>query len=399
MLKMIKPVLCCSLFFLVTICRAQTNTLSVSERPSSFSLFTSSSVASICVDEHDAKVVSIAAKAFANDVQLISGKEMLVKHEIPSKGLVIVAGTTGQSKLIDELIKSKTLNVSAIKNGWERFAIQVVGNKLVIAGSDPRGTAYGIFHLSKLLGVSPWVWWADAVPAKKQQLFISGSYTSNEPSVKYRGIFLNDEDWGLQPWAAKTFEPETKDIGPKTYAKIFELLLRLRANLIWPAMHESTKAFFHYPGNAQMATDYAIVIGSSHAEPMLRNNVDEWKEKTMGEFNFITNHDTIYKYWEDRVIQSKGFNAFYTLGIRGVHDSKMLGANTLQEQKEVMDKAVKEQREILTKHINPAIEKVSQAFIPYKEVQDIYDYGFKVPEDVTLVWCDDNYGYIKHFPN
>lgn len=396
---MVKLLSCCCLFFLlVTVCRAQSNTLTVSDKPSSFSLFTPNTVAAICIDEADAKVVSIAANAFANDVLLMSGKQMQVLHEMPSKGFVIVAGTIGQSTMIDELIKTNKLNVSAIKNGWERFIIRVVGNKLLIAGSDARGTAYGVFHVSKLAGVSPWVWWADAVPQNRKQLFISGSYISQEPSVKFRGIFLNDEDWGLQPWAAKTFEPETRDIGPKTYAKIFELLLRLRANLIWPAMHPSTKAFFHYPGNAQMATDYAIVVGSSHAEPMLRNNVDEWKEKTMGEFNFITNHDTIYRYWEDRVIQSKGFNAFYTLGIRGVHDSKMLGANTLQEQKEVMGKAVKEQRQMLTKHINPVIEEVPQAFIPYKEVQDIYDDGFKVPDDVTLVWCDDNYGYIKHFP-
>lgn len=398
MLKMTKPVLCCCLFFLVTICRAQTNTLSVSEKPSSFRLVTPSTVAAICTDAQDAKVVAIAAKAFINDIKLISGKTMQLNNA--ANAMQIVVGTIGQSKQVDALIKEKRIDVSSIQHKWERFLIKVISpNRLLIAGSDPRGTAYGIFHLSKLMGVSPWVWWADAMPQQRKQLFILGSYSSNEPSVKYRGIFLNDEDWGLQPWAAKTFEPETKDIGPKTYAKIFELLLRLRANLIWPAMHPSTKAFFHYPGNAQMATDYAIVIGSSHAEPMLRNNVDEWKEKTMGEFNFISNHDTIYRYWEDRVIQSKGFNAFYTLGIRGVHDSKMLGANTLQEQKEVMEKAVKEQRELLVKHTNPAIEKVPQAFIPYKEVQDIYDYGFEVPTDVTLVWCDDNYGYIRHFPN
>jgi hypothetical protein len=380
---------------------AQTNRLLVSDKAtvSSFALVSELTVASFCYDENDAKVLGIVAEAFCNDVELLTGKDINIVHQAGSVVPTIIAGTVGQSKFIDDLIKSKQLDVSAIKNKWESFIIKTAGKKLIIAGSDPRGTAYGIFHVSKLFGVSPWVWWADAVPAKKKQLYISGTYISKEPSVKYRGIFLNDEDWGLQPWAAKTFESETNDIGPKTYAKIFELLLRLRANLIWPAMHPSTKAFFHYPGNAQMATDYAIVVGSSHAEPMLRNNVDEWKEKTMGEFNFISNHDTIYRYWEDRVIQSKGFNAFYTLGIRGVHDSKMLGANTLKEQKELMDKAVKEQREMLVKHINPVIEKVPQAFIPYKEVQDIYDYGFEVPKDVTLVWCDDNYGYIKHFPN
>jgi hypothetical protein len=205
MLKMIKPLFCCCLLFLVTICRAQTNTLSVSEKPSSFSLFTTSSVAAICTDENDAKVVTIAADAFAKDILLISGKQMQVLHTNPSKGFSIVAGTIGQSKFIDDLIKSNQINVSSIKNKWERFIIKVVGSKLIIAGSDPRGTAYGIFHVSKLLGVSPWVWWADAMPHKKKQLFISGSYISATPSVKYRGIFLNDEDWGLQPWADKTF--------------------------------------------------------------------------------------------------------------------------------------------------------------------------------------------------
>ncbi len=215
---MVRMLSCCCLFFLllVTVCRAQSNTLTVSEKPSSFGLFTPNAVAAICIDDTDAKVVSIAANAFANDVQLMSGKQMPVLHAIPAKGFAVVAGTIGQSKLIDELIKSNKLNVSAIKNGWERFIIQIVGTKLVIAGSDRRGTAYGIFHLSRTMGVSPWVYWADVTPAKKKQLYVSGSYISKEPSVKYRGIFLNDEDWGLQPWAAKTFEPETKDIGPKT---------------------------------------------------------------------------------------------------------------------------------------------------------------------------------------
>ncbi|MBP6023415.1 glycosyl hydrolase 115 family protein [Ferruginibacter sp.] len=391
-----------AVFFILLIygvASAQTTSLLVSEKPSSFSLFTLSSAASIYIDDNDAKVVTIAGNAFANDVQLISGKQFPVLHTNPSTDLAIIAGTIGKSKFIDKLIDLKTIDVNAIKNKWECFIIKAVGKKLIIAGSDSRGTAFGLFHLSKLIGVSPWVWWADAAPEKKNQLYVSGTYISAEPSVKFRGIFLNDEDWGLQPWAAKTFEPETGDIGPKTYAKIFELLLRLRANLIWPAMHPSTKAFFSIAGNAKVAEDYAIVIGSSHAEPMLRNNVGEWKEKTMGEFNYVTNHASIYNYWEARIKQTKGINAIYTLGIRGVHDSRMLGANTMQEQKEVMDKAIKEQRELLAMHINTDITKVPQAFIPYKEVQNIYDAGFDVPEDVTLMWCDDNYGYIKHFPN
>jgi Glycosyl hydrolase family 115/Glycosyl hydrolase family 67 N-terminus len=216
----------------ITAAIAQANTLLVSDKPAGFPIFTSAAIAKIYTDSNDAKVVTIAAQCFANDVQLISGKQMKVVHQLPADGFTIVAGTIGQSKLIDELIKEKQIEVSAIKNKWECFIIKVVGKRLIVAGSNPRGTAYGIFHLSKLMGVSPWVWWADAAPQKKQQLFISGSYISSAPSVKFRGIFLNDEDWGLQPWAGKTFEPETGDIGPKTYSKIFELLLRLRANLI-----------------------------------------------------------------------------------------------------------------------------------------------------------------------
>ena len=407
-----------ALLLLANISFCQSNRLLVTEmaKNNSFPIVANGKAATIYCDTKDATVVGIAAEAFKKDVYSITNSEPAVTNNKESiAGYTIIAGTIGQSAVIDELIRNKMLDVAAINNQWERFTIQIIkgnnntqaarfpfrggGAALIICGSDPRGTAFGIFHLSRLMGVSPWVWWADAVPAKKQQLYITGSFTAASPSVKYRGIFLNDEDWGLQPWAAKTFEPEVGDIGPKTYAKIFELLLRLRANLIWPAMHPSTKAFFHYPDNAKTAEDYSIVIGSSHAEPMLRNNVDEWNEKTMGQFNFLTNHDTVYHYWEERVKQSKGLNAFYTLGIRGVHDSKMLGANTLQEQKELMGKAVKEQREMLVKHINTGIEKVPQAFIPYKEVQDIYDDGFDVPDDVTLVWCDDNYGYIKHLPN
>ena len=169
---------------------------------------------------------------------------------------------------------------------------KIMAKALLIVGSDNRGTAYGVFDISERIGVSPWYWWADVIPKNIRNCHsISDEYVSNPPSVKYRGIFLNDEDWGLQPWAAKTFEPETGDIGPKTYAKIFELLLRLKANLIWPAMHPSTKAFYHYPVNKKVAADYCIVIGSSHAEPMLRNNVGEWDLKSMGDFNYLTNKE------------------------------------------------------------------------------------------------------------
>jgi len=406
MLKMIKPVLCCFLFFLVTICRAQTNTLSVSEKPSSFSLFTSSSVASISIDEHDAKVVSIAANAFANDVQLISGKEMQVLHTVPAKGFSIVAGTIGQSKLIDEIIKSKKLNVSPVKNGWERFIIQVAGNKLLIAGSDRRGTAFGIFHLSRLMGVSPFVWWADAVPKRKDQLFVSGIYTSSPPSVQYRGIFINDEDWGLQPWAAKNIDTDIKDIGPKTYAKVFELLLRLKANYIWPAMHPCTKAFYYYKDNPKVADDYAIVVGGSHCEPMLRNNVFEWAENyeheygtKPGEWRYDLNKSQIFNYWDDRVKEAVNYESVYTVGMRGVHDGSMPGPKDPNEKLKLLQTVINDQRSILNNRLNKPASEVPQIFVPYKEVLSLYRRGLQLDDDVTIIWPDDNHGYIRQLPN
>jgi hypothetical protein len=357
----------------------------------------------IYFDTADAMVVHIAAGAIQNDVNLVTGTIPVLDSTTiaPSSGLIV--GTVGESRLIDQLVKSKKLDVSAIKGQWERFIISVIdapsgkgGQVLVVAGSNPRGTAFGVFELSKMLGVSPYYWWADVVPGHKDEVYVTkGRITSPAPSVKFRGIFINDEDWGLQPWAAKTFEPETGDIGPKTYAKVFELLLRLKANLIWPAMHPSTKAFFHYPGNKKVAADYAILIGSSHAEPMLRNNVGEWDEKTMGHFNYITNKEMVYKYWEDRVKESRGVNAIYTLGMRGVHDSGLEGIKDPKEAVPLVERIFKDQREMLARHVNRDTTAIPQAFTAYKEVLDIYDNNLKLPEDVTLVWPDDNYGYIQ----
>ena len=180
-----------------------------------------------------------------------------------------------------------------------------VERALVILGSDRRGTAFGIFTLSEEIGVSPWYWWAD-VPTPHQDALVIGpqSLQAGPPSVKYRGIFLNDEDWGLQPWAAKTFEPETGDIGPKTYAKVCELLLRLKGNYLWPAMHEVTKAFNAIPQNKVVADEYGIVMGSSHAEQMLFNNASEWNLPA-SDWNYTTNAAGIRAVWEKRVREKR----------------------------------------------------------------------------------------------
>jgi hypothetical protein len=368
-----------------------------------FPLISNKKSATIYYDTADARVVSIAAEAFTQDITAITDITPATDSLQRITGYSVIAGTIGKNRLIDRLILSKKLSVSAIKDKWEAFSIAVIDNPfngckqaLVIAGSDPRGTAFGIFELSRMLGVSPFTWWADIVPVHRDEIYITkGLSIAAPPSVKYRGIFINDEDWGLQPWAAKTFEPETGDIGPKTYAKVFELLLRLKANLIWPAMHPSTKAFYHYPGNKKVAEDYSIIIGSSHAEPMLRNNVGEWKKETMGDFNYITNKQRIYQYWEDRVKEASTNEVVFTLGMRGIHDSGLEGVKDPRDAVPLLENIFEDQRGMIRRHINNDIIKVPQAFTAYKEVLDIYDNNLKVPDDVIITWPDDNYGYIQ----
>jgi hypothetical protein len=388
---------------------SQSNNLRVLEQaqPNAFILAAGDKVSPLIIDVADEKVVKIAAGILAGDIKAVTSKEPILLNNIPAGSYPVIIGTLGKSKWIDDLAARALIPVRGIKGKWETFSISLVNNPskgiksaLVIAGSDPRGTAFGVFELSKIIGVSPWIWWADAAPQHRSELYLSGKQSIvGPPSVKYRGIFINDEDWGLQPWAAKTFEPSTGDIGPKTYAKVFELLLRLKANLLWPAMHPGTKPFFYYPGNKQVAADYAIVIGSSHAEPMLRNNVGEWDKKTMGDFNYLTNKQTILDYWEQRVKETNDIDAVYSLGMRGIHDSGMEGVKDPGDAVPLIERIFSDQRGLLEKYRKKNIDSIPQVFTAYKEVLDIYDNGLKVPQDVTLVWPDDNYGYIQRLSN
>lgn len=219
----------------------------------------------------------------------------------------------------------------------EGFVMKVLSdNRLLITGSDSHGTAYGLLELSRLLGVSPWEWWADATPQHKDSFVLPADYSDSQaPSVDYRGIFINDEDWGLMPWSSQTMEPGNKRgiIGPKTNEKIFQLLLRLRANYYWPAMHEVTEPFFLTPGNREMAEKYGIYIGGSHCEPMASSTAVEWKRRGKGTYDYVNNRDSVLQFWEDRVRDVAGQEIVYTLGMRGVHDSAMLGAKTVEDQK------------------------------------------------------------------
>lgn len=288
------------------------------------------------------------------------------------------------------------------ENGRESFIIKVLDDgRLLIAGADSHGLAYGMLELSRLMGVSPWEWWADATPRRLDRFELPAGYTNRQaPDVDYRGIFINDEDWGLMPWSSTTMEPGNKRgvVGPLTNEKIFQLLLRLRANYYWPAMHEVTEPFFLTPGNREMAKKYGIYIGGSHCEPMASSTAVEWKRRGKGEYDYVNNRDSVMAFWEERVRDVADQEIVYTLGMRGVHDSAMKGAKTVEEQKNVLTKAIADQRDMIARYVNEDVTAVPQVFIPYKEVLDVYHAGLEVPEDVTLMWCDDNYGFIRHFP-
>lgn len=348
----------------------------------------------VSVNKSEAEVVHTAIEIFSRDYQQVFHAKIISG----SVGDVLI-GTIGQNSKAEKSVTSTDLQ--ELKSKREGFLIEVQNGKLIVLGSDKRGTAYGILEISRLIGVSPWEWWADSPISSKDKLILKNGFrTLQSPSVKHRGIFINDEDWGLTPWSYKNFEPSDikGSIGPKTHARIFELLLRLRANTFWPAMHECSVAFYMTPGNKQMADKYGIYVGTSHCEPMMRNTNAEWKKVGKGDYNYLTNRDNILNFWDERTTELAGSDNIYTLGIRGVHDGKMQGANTVQEQKEAIAQILKDQREMIKRIVNPDVEKVSQVFIPYKEVLDVYNAGLEVPEDVTLMWCDDNYGYINHFP-
>ena len=372
-----------------------------------FPLVYNGKAAPIIISTADFKVAHIAAADLGSDIEEVTGiKPVLTTDTKGQIENVVIIGTLGKSPLIDAVVNSRKLDVSRIRGKWESYIIGTVErpmpnvrSALLIVGSDRRGTAFGVYEVSQMIGVSPWHWWADATPKRKTNLIISrGTIVSREPSVKYRGIFINDEDWGLQPWAAKTFEPETGNIGPKTYAKVFELLLRLKANTLWPAMHEVTKPFNSIPANRQVADDYAIVMGSSHSEPMLRNNVGEWKADKDA-YNFITNPDGVTSYWEDRLRENGKFENIYTLGMRGIHDSPIMGTKSQAERIPLLEKIFTIQRGLIAKHVDANVETVPQIFCPYKEVLADYRAGLKVPDDVTIVFPDDNFGYIRGFPS
>ena len=327
-----------------------------------------SNAVSYQVEGKAAPVVQQALRLFEGDMELVTGKKAVAS-------------------------KNAAIRIVQGKGNDDGFCISVKDGKIVVEGHNARGAAYGLLELSRMAGVSPWVWWGDVRPHSKNKLSLPEDFRIEKtPSVQYRGIFINDEDWSIRKWSQD-------NMGPQTYKRLFELMLRLRANIIWPAMHDVSPGFFTVKGNKEMADSFGILIGTSHCEPLLRNNVAEWNVKERGAYNYITNREAVKKYWADRLKQVKGSEEFFTIGMRGIHDGAMEGVKTKKEKLEGLQQVIDDQRELIKKYYSKDVEKVPQVFIPYKEVLEIYESGLRVPDDVTLMWCDDNYGYLTRLPD
>ena len=364
---------------------------------SALTLYDGKQVATVV--HEDTPTAALAARLLARDLQAVSGMAPKVTTSLADCGPVCIVLGRHDAPQVATVAAAAQLSLGELPGQWERYRRAVVPagatTYLLIAGSDARGATWGVVDLTRELGVSSWEWWADVAPRRQANITVDDrTVLSTPPSVKYRGIFLNDEDWGLQPWAAKTYDKQAQDIGPATYARIYELLWRLKANTIWPAMHDSTKPFYQIAGNPQTARDYAIVVGTSHAEPMMRNNVREWRQQQDGEFNYFTNRDRMLAYWQRRVDEVKDDENIYSLGVRGVHDSPMEGARSTQQARDAVAEVMGLQRRMLARSTGKPVGEIPQALTLYKEVLDLYQAGLQVPGDATIVWPDDNYGYL-----
>ncbi len=353
--------------------------------------------ATLVVDSSDYPGVHRAAHDLQADIERVSGvKPVLIEDGKALSGEIVLIGTIGKSGLIDGLIRSHKIDVSQIQGKWESTLTQVVedplpgvARALVIAGSDKRGTIFGIYDLSEQIGVSPWYWWADVPPEHHDALFVNaGRWVEGEPAVKYRGIFLNDEAPALSGWAKEKFG----GLNHQFYEHVFELLLRLRANYLWPAMWNN--AFNEDdPLNPKLADEYGIVMGTSHHEPMLRAQ-QEWKRHGHGPWDYSTNADVLKNFWEAGIERNKNYESTITLGMRGDGDEPMAESENIA----LLEKIVADQRAILAKHSTPTLDSDPKVWALYKEVQGYYQKGMRVPDDVTLLWSDDNWGNIRRLP-
>jgi hypothetical protein len=354
--------------------------------------------AKLFVDASDYPGVVRAAGDLQADIARVSAtRPALNTNGKPAGADVVIIGTVGKSALIDQLVAEGKLDVSAIKGKWEGWQVQTlrkplpgVERALVIAGSDKRGTIYGIYEMSEQIGVSPWNWWADVPAAKHANVYASAeAAVSDAPVVQYRGIFLNDEAPALTGWVKQNYG----DFNHKFYSKVFELILRLRGNYLWPAMWG--EAFYDDDKlNGKTADDYGVVIGTSHHEPMMRAH-DEWRRYGGGQhWDYNRSGDKLREFWTQGLRVTQGQEKLITLGMRGDGDEPMSRDANVS----LLENIVSDQRSIIAKEINPDVTKVPQLWALYKEVQDYYEKGMRVPDDVMLLWCDDNWGNIRRLP-
>lgn len=364
-------------------------------------LFDRNSLATVVYDEGSGTPIAKAADLLARDMQALSGNVTTVSSGIETvRGNVVLIGLASAPD-ISELLKANDISTAPIDGKWEAYGRAVVpapwnGDKsvLVIFGSDVRGTIWGVIDLTREMGVSAWEWWADVTIRKVDKISVDGSlHYSKEPTVKYRGPFINSG--GLARWAMLTFDPTQRGIGPKSYARVFELMWRLKSNVLWPSF-----GFNRVPENYEMLKEYAVIRGSSHIEMMLRDNQNEWDEKTMGPYNWFTNKDRILEYWREAIEQFGEYENIYTLGLRGIDDVPLEGAETPEERAEAISEAIVAQRKILSETLHKPADQIPQILTLYKEVTAAYNTGkLKVPPDVILNWAEDNFGYVMQMSN
>ena len=334
-------------------------------------------------------------------------------------GARLVIGTIGVSPLIDALVAAGEVDVSGLYDEagelvWEGFTVQEVGGRVVIAGTDRRGTVYGVYDLCEAMGVSPWWWFGDVpVRAREHVTVRPATLVTDHPSVQYRGIFLNDEE-ELDNWA-RTHTPDGT-IGPTTYRRIFELVLRLKGNYVWPAMH--VNAFNADPENGRLADEMGLVIGTSHCDMLLRSNQHEFapwaaEQEEPVDYDYSipgSNRQKLLDYWRGSVRQNGGYEVSWTIGMRAIHDSAFATSaidtddSLAPDQKfrakvDLLGRVIADQRALLADELGPRARAGLQIFVPYKEVLPLYDAGLAVPDDVTIVWANDNYGYVRRFPS
>lgn len=400
--RRVKPVLVALLVSAAPTCTfgiGQMKFVSTNKTAAAFQMAAAGTVASVFVDSRDWPGVVRAAKDLCADIERVTGvKPAIYESDEPVGTNVIIIGTLGRSRLIEKLVKLKKIDTSPIAGKWEAGLIQTlkrpvngVESALVIAGSDKRGTIFGIYELSEQIGVSPWYWWAD-VPVKRKYAVYVGpvKHVLGPPAVKYRGIFINDEWPALGRWATEKFG----GFNHKFYTNVFELILRLKGNFLWPAMWNSSFATDD-PLNPKLADEYGIVVSTSHHEPMMRAWKEwSWAGNPRGSWDYTKNADKIRQYWAEGLRRTRDYEKVITLGMRGDGDEPM----SERENIELLERIVADQRKLIAEIIDPDLTKVPQVWALYKEVQGYYERGMRVPDDVILLWCDDNWGNIRRLP-